>query len=92
MNDLTPFPLKSYNSSTSKQSKLNRNLDLSKYGVWKKRQPMFLLALKYYDKSFIELMFHKIFILEKSIKGVEGSSGWDELTKFLNSIVLKKAS
>ena len=29
INDLTPFPLKSYNSSTSKQSKLNKNLDLS---------------------------------------------------------------
>ena len=70
----------------------NRNLDLSKYGVWKKRQPIFHLALQYYDKSFIELMFHKIFILEKSIKGVADSSGWDELTKFLNSIALKKAS
>jgi DNA polymerase-3 subunit delta len=81
-----------YNIILDQDDAKNRNLDLSKYGVWKKRQPMFLLALKYYDKSFIELIFHKIFILEKSIKGVEDSSGWDELTKFLNSIFLKKAS
>ena len=29
INDFTPFPLKSYNSSTSKQTKFDRNFDLS---------------------------------------------------------------